>query len=75
MNEHTADYARWRGYACVDPPESRVAAAVRIYTHKPIGLKYYSENEQAALFQAILGLSADDRRKVRLVASVRPSAR
>ncbi len=74
MTEHTIDYARWRGFACVDPPEARVAAAVSVHTREAIGLKFYREAEHAGLYRAILGLSAEDRRKVRLVAAVRPGA-
>lgn len=75
MTEHTIDYARWRGFACTDPPDARVAAALRVHTRKPIGLQWYRQEERDGLSQAVHALSVEDRRKVRLVSAVRPGAR
>ncbi len=59
------------GYACSDHPEARVETAVGLFTRKAIGLKWSHQEERDGLLDAAQGLSAEDRKKVRLVAVVR----
>ena len=66
-SEYSYAEARLLGFACVDHPAWRVAAALELFIRKPIGLKYCRKKEQRWLAEVVADLPPAERKKVALV--------
>ncbi len=67
MTYYRRSEAERLGFACVDHPAKRIAAAVGLFTRKPIGVKWSSPREERWLSKAVGELPVEDRAKVDLV--------